>query len=310
MPPFLESYLERAPVLRLPVRFVWRLVERWNTDNCSLMAAAMAFFGLLSVFPLTLAGVAILARFLAADSAALSEFSRFVASFFPGAAGTGIAQQISGGVRAIASGPDAATLGIVAVATLLWSGRAYFDTLAGVLARIFPGSSPRSFLGHQITLWTLILGVGALFLLSTATTFGLSLAQSVAPRLPDFWMNRAPLFWDLVGKITGYSLTFAMFYLLYRFTPNRKAAPRRRIVLSAALVATVGWEIGKWAFGRFFGNVVRYEATYGGVAGVVVTMTWIYASSLIVLAGAEVGATWEEWMIEKTLAEKTSQEAP
>ena len=300
MPPFLENFLGRAPVLQVPARFLWRLSERWNNDNCALMAAAMAFFGLLSVFPLTLAGVAILARFLAADAATLGEFSRFVAEFFPGAAGAGIAQEIARGVRAIAGGPDAATLGVVAVASLLWSGRAYFDTLASVLTRIFPGSTPRSFLGHQITLWTLMLGVGALFLLSSATTFGLSLAQSAAARLPNFFINRAPILWDLAGKFTGYALTFAMFYLLYRFTPNRTAAPRRRVVLAGALVGTLGWEIGKWAFTRFFGNVVRYEATYGGIAGVVVTMTWIYYSSLIVLAGAQVGATWEDLMMEKT----------
>ncbi|MBW3635924.1 MAG: YihY/virulence factor BrkB family protein, partial [Armatimonadetes bacterium] len=294
MPPFLENFLQRAPYLRPTVRFGWRLVERWNNDSCPLMAAALAFFGLLSVFPLALAGVTILARFLAGNALALRDFAAFVSGFFPGAAGAGIAGEIERAVRSIAAGPDATTLSIVALGSLLWSGRAYFDTLATVLNRIFPGSTARSFLGHQIALWSLILGTGALFLLSMAVTFGLSLAQSLAARFPDFFINRAPFFWDFLGRGASLTLTFAMFYLLYRFTPHRLTPPRRRIVVASALVATLGWEIAKWGFAQFLGNVTRYEATYGGVAGVVVTMLWIYVSSLIVLAGAEVGATWEE----------------
>jgi membrane protein len=294
MPPFLEDFLQRVPWLSVPVRFGWRFNERWNNNACALMAAAMAFFGLLSVFPLTLAGVAILARFLANDPGALKDFAHFVSAFFPGAAGAGIAQEIERSVRAIAGGPSATTLGAVAVASLLWSGRAYFDTLATVLNRIFPDAEQRTFVGHQITLWALILGVGALFLLSTASTFALSVVQSLAARLPDLFINRAPYLWDFLGKLAGWTLTFAMFYLLYRFAPNRTKPFKRRIVTISALLAAVAWEVSKVAFTRFLGNVTRYEATYGSVAGVIVTMMWIYISSTIVLAGAEIGATVQE----------------
>jgi membrane protein len=299
MPPFLENFIQNKRFLQFPVRFTWRLVERWNADDCPLMAAAMAFFGLLSVFPLTLAGVAILARFLAGDAVALKDFAGFVSGFFPGASGAGIAAEIEKSVRAIASGPDATTLSVVAVGSLLWSGRAYFDTLATVLNRIFPNATPRTFLSHQLTLWGLIVGVGALFLLSTFTTFALSLAQSVALRLPNLFINRAPGLFDFLGKLAGYTITLAMFYVLYRYTPNRTNPPKRRVVLGAALVAAVGWEGAKWGFTRFLGNVTRYEATYGSVAGVVVTMLWIYFASMIVLGGAEVGATYEELKMKK-----------
>lgn len=304
MPPFLENFIQNKPLLQFPVRFTWRLVERWNADNCPLMAAAMAFFGLLSVFPLTLAGVALLARFLAGNAVALKDFALFVAGFFPGAAGLGIATEIEKAVRAIASGPSATTLGIVAVGSLLWSGRAYFDTLATVLNRIFPGATPRSFLSHQLTLWGLILGVGVLFLLSTGTTVALSLAQSVADRFPHLFINRAPWLFDFLGKLAGYVITLFMFYVLYRYTPNRTVPPKRRVVLGAAFIAAVGWEVAKWGFARFLGNVTRYEATYGSVAGVVVTMLWIYFASMIILAGAEVGATYEEHRMKKAAAEK------
>ncbi len=258
------------------------------------MAAALAFFGLLSVFPLALAGVTVLARVLAGNETALRDFSGFIASFFPGATGENLSKEVARGVQNIAAGPSAATASILAFASLLWSGRAYFDTLATILNKIFPSATPRSFLQHQLTLWGLLFGTGLLFLLSTAVTFALSLAQTLARRLPDLFINNAPMLWDLLGKGVSYALTLFMFFLLYRYTPNRTQPFKRRIVMLSALVATIGWELGKWGFARFLGNVTRYEATYGSVAGVVLTMLWIYYASTIVLFGAEIGATTED----------------
>ena len=291
LPDFVETILAKVPFLRVPVEFGFRFANRWGDDACPLMAAALAFFGLLSMFPLALAGVTLLARTLADDKAALADFSGFVASFFPGAAGANLSREIERGVQSIAANPNVTRTSVFALVSLLWAGRAYFDVLATVLNRIFPGATPRSFLSHQLTLWSLLFGAGALFVLSSGVTFGLSLLQTIGERLPDFWINRAPVVFDLLGKFAGYAITFLMFYLLYRFTPNRRVAPRSRTLLISSLVGALGWEIGKWAFGNFLGNVTRYEAAYGSVAGVVVTMLWIYYASMIVLLGAEVGAT-------------------
>ncbi|HVF09601.1 MAG TPA: hypothetical protein VNA16_02305, partial [Abditibacteriaceae bacterium] len=60
LPAPLQTLVQRAPRLAWPVNFLWRLGERWGQDECPLKAAAMAFFGLLSLFPLILAVVAIL----------------------------------------------------------------------------------------------------------------------------------------------------------------------------------------------------------------------------------------------------------
>ncbi len=300
LPGFVETVLAKVPFLRAPVTFGFRFAARWGEDSCPLMAAALAFFGLLSMFPLALAGVAVLARLLAGDQVALANFSGFAASFFPGAAGANLSAEIERGVTSIANNPNVTRTSVIALVSLLWAGRAYFDTLATVLNRVFPGAQPRSFLSHQITLWSLLFGAGALFLLSSGVTFGLAFLQKMGEQLPNFWINRAPVFYDLLGKFAGYAITLLMFYLLYRFTPNRKVAPRSRTLLISALVGALGWEIGKWAFGNFLGNVTRYEAAYGSVAGVVMTMLWIYYASMIVLLGAEFGATLLDLRAAKT----------
>lgn len=295
LPAPVESVLKRAPSLETPVRFVWRVVERWGESNCSLLAAALAFYGLLSLFPLALAGVIVLARIATNNVATLKGFSHFVGSFFPASSGAQIASSIQDGVQKLSSGPSPLTATVIAAGSLLWSGRAYFDTLASVLNQIFAAGRPRSFLSHQLTMLTLMLGCGALFVASSATTFALSLLQSWAERAPLLFLNRAPLLFDLLGRVGAWSLTFFMFWVLYRFAPNRTQPPPRRAVLSGALFSALALEIAKWAFARFLGNVTRYEATYGSVAGVVLTMMWLYFASMIVLMGAQIGATGEEF---------------
>ncbi|HEX8834277.1 MAG TPA: YhjD/YihY/BrkB family envelope integrity protein, partial [Abditibacteriaceae bacterium] len=140
----------RLPGLRMTVRVLWRFFERWGKDQCPLIAAAMAFFGLLSVFPIMLAVIAILGKGLVNNRDVLVQFRGFVASFFPGAAG-----DILGEIDAIAAGTDTTALGVVAIASLLWSGRAYFDTLAAVLNNIWPRTVPRAWWQHQLALWSL-----------------------------------------------------------------------------------------------------------------------------------------------------------
>lgn len=290
MPEPLQTVIQRVPRLAAVVYFLWRLVERWGNDQCPLIAAAMAFFGLLSLFPIVLAVVAILGQTLLGNQEVLERLQAYIAQFFPGAAG-----QILGEINKIAANTDTATLGVVGIASLLWSGRAFFDTLAAVFNGIWPNTQYRSFLQHQMVLWGTFLGAGVLWLLSTGVTFALSTARVLSESLPDLLpASYEVLVWTALPHLTSWLLTVVMFWLIYWFLPNRQKKTRRRIVLGAALIAALGWEGLKFAFTGFLGNVARYQAIYGGVAGVIMTMMWIYFSSMILLFGAEAAAAFEE----------------
>jgi membrane protein len=295
LPPPLEWLANELPVSRPVLCYGWRLSERWGADRCPLVAAALAFFGLLSVFPMVLAAVAILSRILANNPEALAGFRSFVQSFFPGAAG-----EVTHQIDAVARATDPAALGLLAVASLLWSGRAYFDTLASILNVIWPHARPRPFLQHQLALWSLFAGAGALWLLSTLATFALQTVQALAQSRGDFFINRSPFVWDAAGRLLSFALTTLMFWLLYRFLPNVATRRRRRMVWGAALIGSIGWEGAKWLFTSVLtAHLSRYQATYGSAAGVVLTLLWIYLSSSILLLGAEAAAVYEELWAEK-----------
>lgn len=286
------AMLKVAP-MRAVIYFGWRLATRWGQDQCPLKAAAMAFFGLLSIFPIILAAVSILATALAGNTAALQTFQEFVQQFFPGPTGENVSIAIENAITKIAGGSDAATLSVIALGSLIWSGRAFFQTLAEVLNGVWIGAKSRSFWQNQMVLWGTFLGAGLLWLLSTIATFLVTAAGFLLTYLPDS-VSKAFPWLELLSRGSAFLFTVLMFWLIYRFLPNVQGTRRQRLIWGAALLAAFGWESAKIGFTKFMGNLDRYEMTYGSVAGVVVTMMWIYVSSLIILLGAEAAAAYEE----------------
>ena len=293
LPAPLQKLIERWPSGAFAVRFVWRLGERWGADRCALMAAALAFFGLLSLFPILLAAITILGRTLANRPDITQDFLNFAGQFFPGATGDIWRERATGEVAGLAEAAGG-WLGLFSLLSLLWSGRAFFDTLGGILNTIWPGAQQRSWLGHQIALWGTFGGAAIFYALSLSTTFLLKTLHAISDRLPNFWFNRQPILWDILGALTSWALTLCMFWMIYRFLPNATRGIRGRRALSAAVIAAGALEIAKFAFATYLPDATRYGTIYGSLAGVIVTMMWLYVSSSIILLGAEVAAVWTE----------------
>lgn len=286
-----RTWLRQAR-LKPYVDFILIFIRRWGEDECPVKAAAMAFFGLISIFPIILAAVSILATVMAGNKEVLEAFGGLVAQFFPGQAGNNVSHAVKMAVYRIASGPNATSLGIVAFASLLWSGRAYFATLATVLNRIWPEARDRGFLQQQVVLWGTFATSGFLGLLSILSTSVLSAARPILSSFPLWFVNWFMLF-NILSHLLSWGFAFLMFLMLYWFLPNVQAR-QRGLIFVTAILTTLAWEVAKYLYGAAAGRVLRYEATYGGVAGVVVTLVWIYFASMILLIGAEGAAAWDE----------------
>jgi membrane protein len=287
----IQHWLRRSR-LKPWVQFILILIRRWGDDECLVKAAAMAFFGLISIFPIILAGVSILATVMAGNKEVLEAFGGLVAQFFPGMAGNNVEYAVKMAVYRIASGPNATSLGIVAFVSLLRSGRAYFATLAIVLNRIWPEAKDRSFLHRQILPWIMFAAAGILGLLSMLTTLVLAAARPILSAFPLWFVNWYVLL-NIISHALSWGFAFLMFLLLYWFLPNVHAR-QRGLIFVTAILTTLAWEIAKFLYGAAAGKVLHYEAVYGGVAGVVVTLVWIYVASVILIIGAESAAAWDE----------------
>lgn len=276
-----------AWLLRFRLVRVLRLaVERYDTDGCVYMAAAISFFGMLSLIPLTFVGFWALTEFVGSSNLAENELEELFRTYLL----PGVAADLMVRIRGIA---DAGVLSVLktwwGVLAFVWSGVSFYEFLQSALSKAWGGQGVRRFLPRKLLTLMAFLTAGLLLTVAmsitvvTATLEGLS-QELLGDSLSDLW----------VGLAHGlpFVLSIAVFFLLYKFMP--KAFVPWRLALTAAIPVAVLWEAGRQLFTAYVTSTTRYSTVYGPMASLVVLMIWIYYSSSLVLFGAEIGAAWQK----------------
>jgi membrane protein len=113
--------------------------------------------------------------------------------------------------------------------------------------------------------------------LFAATAYGLSL------RLEE-WLagHRAPVFLQPL-RFLPWLMTWGIFWLLYRFSPNRPVD--WRAALSSAFIAALAWSVMRWLFLLYIARNQTYATIYGGVAAGLFFLLWIHLSWLVFVHG-------------------------
>jgi membrane protein len=89
--------------------------------------------------------------------------------------------------------------------------------------------------------------------------------------------------------------------LVYHFAPNRRVP--WVWVTPGALVAVALWIVASFGFKFYLTSLADYAATYGTIAGAVVTLLWFYVSGITILIGAELNGTIEHAQVDPLAAE-------
>jgi membrane protein len=261
----------------------WRLWAQIGQDNVSIIAAGVAFYGLLAVFPAITAFVSLFGLF--ADPAAVQAQFANLQGGIPAEAWTLINDQLSAVMAA-----GSRSLGIsalVALAIALYSAGAGVRALMTALNIAYNEEEKRSFIRFYLTAFVFTLGIAALGLLS----LGVIVAVPVILNL----IRLGGVAGALVKLLPW--LVLAMFIIvalgvLYRYGASR-AEPKTRWVSWGAVLATVLWIGASLLFSVYVANFGSYNETYGALGAVVVLLMWFWISAFIVLLGAELNAEME-----------------
>ncbi|MEL7184072.1 MAG: YihY/virulence factor BrkB family protein [Pseudomonadota bacterium] len=260
-----------------------RLFTRIGDTNLSLVAAGVAFFGLLALFPAITAFVALTGLLL--DPAIVSAEIAPMLNTLPAAAAEVLEDQIT---NLSASRDEALSWTLVvslAVATFSAS-RGTLNLVAGLNAA-YEEREARGFLRLQAMglLLTLGLILGTLLTLVVVAVLPIVLGAIAGDALASVivLLLRWPV---LLGAA---ALGFAA---LYRFGPSRRSAKWRWITPGAA-VAVALWLTGTIGFAWYVQTFGSYNQTFGALAGVIVLMLWLYLSSFALLLGALIDAELE-----------------
>jgi membrane protein len=262
---------------------LWRVKAEMATDNLSLVAAGVAFYVLLAIFPAIAAIVSIYG--LVADPQTVEQQLTAISHLLPEEA-RGIVEEQLKRVTSTAS-PKLSLGAAFGLLLAIWSANKGTQALITALNIVYDEEEKRSFL--KLNLISLALTVGLMLVLIV----GLALI-AVLPALldnlglpPEIRQWAAWLRWPILALAFMFALA-----ALYRYAPSRDE-PRWRWVGWGAVLATVLWLIGSALFSWYVANFGNYNETYGSIGAVVVLMLWLWLSVLIVLLGAEVNAEME-----------------
>ncbi len=265
-------------------QILWRVKDEITTDHISVVAAGIAFYGLLSVFPAIAALISIAG--LVMDPADIAAQLQTVVSMLPESA-AGILQEQ---VDKVAGGDQTGT-GIVAfigVAIALYGAMKGVLTLIEGLNIAYDEQEQRGTIRLYLTAFLitlclilgLIVGLGLVVLLPSLAALG-HLPEPLATAVG--WLK-----WPVMAVLVMLALA-----VIYRFGPSR-AEPKWRWVSVGAVAASVLWILGTVAFSIYVRNFGSYTETYGALGGVIILLTWMWLSAFVVLAGAELNAETEQ----------------
>lgn len=262
---------------RFVVKLLIRTVQEMTTNDATHMAAGVAYYTFLSLFPLLLGTVVILSFFVDPNDIEHS-ISNILDNYVPGSKDLVVAN-----IDAVLQARGA--VGLLTVLGMLWSGTALFGVINRVINRAWNVRRERPFFIGKPRQFLLVVVFGVLFGLSLAVVSVARLASELTG-LGQVYDTLARFFLQGVSL----ALTYAIFLIAYKFMPNTKT--HWRYVWLGALVAAVLFEIGENGFILYLERFANFENVYGTLAPVLGILVWAYVASLILILGAEMAAEY------------------
>lgn len=264
-------------------RFLLGFLDRLASSNISLIAAGVAFYAMLAVFPGLSATIALWSAF--ADPAVIRTYLAVADDFIPPEAFALLNDQI----MALLTGPRAA----IGWGTILSAAVALFSARAGVGAlieglNVIHGTKPRATILSFAFGYLMTIALVTVMLAALATVVIVPVAINVLPfhALSDWMLSGLPWAAMLLLMLSALGI-------LYRYGPNTEGR-RDPIVTLGAVLAAVVWGIASLGLTYYLANFGNYNKVYGSIGAVMALLMWLYVSAFSVLLGAALNAELAE----------------
>ncbi len=269
-------------LVRLTGLSFWRGVEGFYTSEDLTYAASIAYYALLSLFPLFLLAFALLGR-STADVNNRTEVLTFVLRYFP-AQFDFITKQLD------AFSTNTVSIGVAGTIALIWGALGVFGAISTAVNYAWGVDEQRSFWKHKLVSFLMLAVAGlillvALLLISASQVVGASWFADVLQVFPALGVMR--------GLTLRYATTLLFILvvgMIFYFVPNAKV--RFRDVWVGAFMTGLLWKGALAAFSWYMGDMTRFSRVNGSIAAVVVFLVWVYVQAVILLFGVEFTAAY------------------
>ena len=271
-----------VPRWRVPLLVLARAVTNFIEDSGNQMAAAISYYALFALFPLTLLAVSIFGIVLR-DPGIREQVLAGIISFLPIQD-----QSIANSLRNVADlGPS---LTVVALLGSLWGAGALSAALRSSLDVVFEVESGRPWLRSKAIDYMLLPIIGLPLVGGILLTAAWRVAQAEFARGLGFVESPISFsfFWNAGALAIPLLLSLIAFVLTYWLLPNRTL--RFHDIWPGALLAALAFEALKVGFAAYVEQFASFDVIYGSLASVIVLLFWVYLCANIAIFGAEVAA--------------------
>ncbi|GAB4058194.1 YihY/virulence factor BrkB family protein [Catellatospora paridis] len=278
----------RSPT-QLSLRSWWKVLRRtakeFDTDSLQVWAAALTYYGVLSLFPGILVLAAVVGLF---DDRLVNDVLDDVTPIMP----TAVREVFTAALDNVqANDSKAGIAAIIGLAVAMWSASGYVDAFMQASNAIYdvPEGRPlwkRLPIRLAVTLATGVLLVASVLVVVVSGRLAEALGGVLGlsgPVVTAWQIGKWPLLVALIALL---------FAILYWASPNARQGGFRWIS-PGGLVAVVLWIAASAGFGFYVARFGSYAETYGSLGGIIVFLIWLWISNLAILFGAELDAELE-----------------
>lgn len=254
-------------------------------DNCTDWAAALTYYGVLSLFPAMIVIVALVGL--------VSEGDRTVDTIVDVARDLGAGSIVNNDsvvdqIRQVTSQGSASVLLSFGLLGALWSSSGYVGAFTRASNAIYDVEESRKF--YRLRPLQLLITAAALVLLAMVAVV-LIVSGPVTDAIGNALGagDTARLAWSILKWPVLVLVMMLLLGLMFWIAPDVEQ-PRFRWITIGGAAALVVWAVASFGFGVYVANFSSYQGTYGTLGGVIAFLVWLYLSNCAVLLGVEINA--------------------
>ena len=261
--------------------FLIRLQREMAYDDCMGMAAQIAFYTMLGLFPFLIFLLSLVSTFPLGDS-----LRPLMLEALSDQMPKESAEYVTGIVLELLPEYSQGLLSIGLLASL-WGASMAVGALITTINRAYNIRPRRNIVTQKILSIVLVLLLSGMWLMSmTIILVGPGITQNMFEFMGI--ASETNTFWTSIRLPMAFMLNLISLSILYYFAPE--ARQKLLSILPGAITSTILWMLASSAFRIFLRNFGAYNKTYGSLAALVILMVWLWISGLVFLLGAEINS--------------------
>ncbi|WP_031546689.1 YihY/virulence factor BrkB family protein [Salinicoccus luteus] len=275
---FYVSKINKPAKYKEDPNFFQSLMFQFSKDNTSGMAAQLAYYFLLAIFPLLIFLLTLVPLFQIDQQM----ITQFIQDYAP----SQISGMLEGIISDVMSGSNGGLLSVGLIVTL-WSASNGMTALMNAFNVAYDVEDNRNFfVAKSLSIvFTIILSLSVL-LTFVLIVFGEQIGNLMFGTIG--LDQQFQTVWSWIRSLLPVLLVFIVFVVIYTTAPNIKL--QVKAVIPGAIFTTIAFLLASWGFSIYTSNFSNYNATYGAISGVIILILWLYITGIIIILGAQINA--------------------